>query len=62
MTEKFIDRIRKEHIVDTCKYRYRLRNTPEYSRIERIPREYVGTTVALEPWEVVKTLYTVQED
>lgn len=53
MTKAFLDRIKREGIVDTTKYRYVIDgNTGD---IKRIPISYLSTTKALDndSWEIV---------
>lgn len=54
MTKQFEERVIKERIVDTKQYRYRLHETIEFRRIERIEIDKLGTTAAYTDWEVVK--------
>lgn len=53
MKKDFIEKLRKEGIVDTKTYRYNLIDTGHGIYIERIRREYLGTTAAINGWEVV---------
>lgn len=53
MTEKFRKRVLNEIIVDTKKYRYINEKTMENDIIKRCPIKYIGTTKALDPWEII---------
>ena len=59
MKKEFIQKIIREGIVDTEKYRYtsHLVNGSEeqYTEIRCLPIADLDTTAALEPWEVVWT-------
>lgn len=49
MKKEFIERVIREGIVDTRKYRY-IMKAP---KILRLPRIYLDTTKAIDEWEVV---------
>lgn len=51
MNKKFIERVEREIMVDTKKYRYVLNRND--GSIERLPIEYLDTTRALDEWEKV---------
>lgn len=53
MTYRFIERVIKESIVDTRKYRYIVKD----GNIMRLPINYLDTTAVIDGWEVVYTLY-----
>lgn len=57
MKKSFIEKVIREGIVDTKKYRYVFRieyGTEEQKAvIERIPINYLDTTAVFEPWERV---------
>lgn len=62
MKKAFINRVKREKIVDTRNYRYHLKINDYYDDelsahrdlyIERLPIGDLGTTAALEPWEVI---------
>ena len=51
---KFLERVKREGIVDTRKYRYVVDSA--HGVIKRLPIEYLDTTLALTEWEVVANL------
>lgn len=61
LKKDFVDKLRKEGFVDTKKYRYNLIDTGHGIYIERIRREYLGKTAAIDGWEIVHDERTVQE-
>lgn len=54
MTNTMIDRIIREGIVDTRRYRYTTRETQTALEIIRLPIAALGTTAAIDGWEIVK--------
>ena len=61
MKRGFIERVIRERIVDTRKYRYISESTfAEGLVIRRIPLEYLNTTRALNSWESVRSNKEVQ--
>lgn len=52
MKKTFIERVIRESIVDTRKYRYIVKD----GKIMRLPIKDLGTTVAINGWEDVYTL------
>ncbi len=70
MKKEFIDRITRERIVDTRKYRYVIKEcynaTEQWAEIRRLPLEDLDTTAAIDGWETVKvigkTYYFPNED
>ena len=56
MTNKFIDKVIREGIVDTKNYRYAYRVDKTRAVVERFPIKQLDTTAALEPWEVVDVI------
>ena len=54
MKKAFIDRIKREYIVDTRKYRYRGWASPTGEFIiQRVLIEYLDTTAAIDGWKTV---------
>lgn len=53
----FRKRILDERRVETRKYRYIIAQEGEQVVIERLPLELIGTTKALDSWEIVEILY-----
>lgn len=51
---KFLERVKREGIVDTRKYRYVVDHAQ--GLIKRLPIEYLDTTLALTEWQVVTIL------
>lgn len=58
MKKEFLERVRRERVVDTRKYRYVLDTDIRLERplIKRLPIEELDTTAAIDGWEVVKEL------
>lgn len=58
MKKEFWEKVRRERIVDTRKYRYVLDTDIRLERplIKRLPIEDLETTAAIDGWEVVKEL------
>lgn len=56
MTKAFENRIIREGIVDTRKYRYVTRDYQDTIAIYRLPLELLDTTAAIDGWELVKIL------
>ena len=57
MTKAFMERVKNERVVDTRKYRYILDGTVGKTPcIKRLPISDLGTTAAIDGWEVVTTL------
>lgn len=54
MTKEFEKRVIREGVVDTKKYRYVYESETEGVYIIRLERKYLGTTVAIDGWEMVK--------
>lgn len=58
MNQAFRERIMREGIVDTKKYRYatkeRRNDRIQFIEIRRIPIEYLDTTASLSEWELVE--------
>lgn len=55
MTKQFIDRVFRERIVDTSKYRYCAKEISGSLTIIRLPIADLDTTAAIDGWETVKT-------
>ena len=53
MKKEFIERVIREYIVDTRKYRYIYQIDGDVARIKRIERFLLGTIAAYDRWEVV---------
>lgn len=53
MTVEFIRKIMEERIVDTKKYRYVAEDCGRVLQIKRLPITALGTTQALDGWEVL---------
>lgn len=53
MRKDFIEKIKKEHIIDTKKYRYVFEGTWDYAYIKRLPIKYLDTTRAINDWETI---------
>ena len=51
---KFLEKVKRDGIVDTRKYRYVVDSAQGV--IKRLPIEYLDTTLALTEWEVVDNL------
>ena len=58
MKKEFWERVKRERIVDTKKYRYVLDTDIRLERplIKRLPIEDLDTTAAIDGWEVEKEL------
>ena len=56
MKKIFENKVIRNGIVDTKKYRYILRTTLYGGVIERIPIEYLDTTMVINGWEIVKVI------
>ena len=58
MKKEFWERVKRERIVDTKKYRYVLDTDIRLERplIKRLPIEELDTTAAIDGWEDVKEL------
>ena len=58
MKKEFWERVKRERIVDTRKYRYIIDEDIRLERplIKRLPIEDLDTTSAIDGWEVVKEL------
>lgn len=56
MTTKFENRIIREGIVDTRKYRYVCNDYSDRREIKRLPIEDLDTTAAIDGWETVKVV------
>lgn len=56
MKKRFENKVIRHGMVDTKKYRYILRTTFNGDVIERIPIEYLDTTMAINGWEIVKVI------
>ena len=54
MTKAFEERVKREGIVDTTKYRYVYKVLANRAYIERVEIEKLGTTEAINGWEIVK--------
>lgn len=54
MKKEFIEKVIREGIVDTKKYRYIYDPICEVAYIKRLKRSLLGTTAAYSGWEVVK--------
>lgn len=50
---EFFERVMRENIVDTNKYRYTVKRIPGMAIIRRIPIQYLDTTLALTEWESI---------
>ena len=57
MKKEFIEKVKREQIVDTKNYRYRVQDwngtRTQKLQILRLPIEDLGTTAAIDGWEVV---------
>lgn len=58
VSNKFVERVISERIVDTRRYRYIIREhlSNGYAEILRIHLDCLGTTNSINDWEVVKIL------
>ena len=54
MKKEFFDKIIKNGVVDTKKYRYVYGVSAEKAEIRRIAIDLLDTTVTIDGWEVVK--------
>lgn len=57
MKKEFIDRVLKEGVVDTARYRYKLVETDCKAEIVRLPIDLIETTAAIDGWETVQTVW-----
>lgn len=53
MTIQFLERVRRERIVETRKYRYLLHSDFVYDKIIRLPLSLLGTTCEMSDWQTV---------
>ena len=53
MNKQFIEKVKREGIVDTKNYRYICKAFADHVEIRRIRLEYIDTTAALTEWETV---------
>ena len=53
LSKEFIAKVIRESIVDTRKYRYVHKEYCYHECIMRLPIEYLGTTKAIDGWEIV---------
>lgn len=56
MTTNFEQRVIREGIVDTRKYRYICKDYADRREIKRLPIDDLDTTAALDGWETVKVI------
>ena len=56
MKKEFVEKVMRELIVDTRKYRYICADCCDHSEIRRLPLEYLDTTAALDVWETVQII------
>lgn len=60
MTKEFAEKVMRERIVDTKKYRYTVKecheNNSQWAEIRRLPIEKLDTTAAIGEWETVKII------
>lgn len=60
MTKEFVERVMKERIVDTEKYRYMVtechNSERQWAEIRRLPLDELDTTAAVDGWETVKVI------
>lgn len=56
MTEKFENRVIREGIVDTAKYRYYCKDYIDRREIQRLPLTDLDTVAAINGWEIVKVI------
>lgn len=54
MKKKFIEKVIREEVVDTWKYRYIYYIGWDVACIKRLERCLLGTTAAIDGWETVK--------
>lgn len=55
MKKKFLERVMRERMVDTRKYRYLFATKNGKAEVIRLPLEDLDTTAALNDWETVWT-------
>ncbi len=53
MNKDFYNKVIKNGIVDTKKYRYKLKEYADHANIERIDIKEINTTTVYTDWEVV---------
>ena len=53
MRKEFIERVKREGLVDTNKYRYQYQADNDGQRILRLPIDSLDTTSAINGWEKV---------
>ena len=56
MKKEFVEKVMRELIVDTRKYRYIFADCCDRSEIRRLPLEYLDRTAALDGWETVQII------
>lgn len=60
LSKAFIERVRKEYIVDTRKYRYVTKECNDiehqWLEIRRLPISALDTTAAIDGWETVEVI------
>ncbi len=60
LSKAFIERVKKEYIVDTRKYRYTTKEcydaTHQWLEIRRLPISALDTTAAIDGWETVEVI------
>ena len=56
MKKEFIEKVIRERCVDTAKYRYAVKEYPDHMDIVRLPLVDLGTTAAIDGWEIVHTV------
>lgn len=56
MKNEFIEKIIRERIVDTAKYRYVIKECGDHAEIQRLPIKQLDTTDAIDGWSVVKVI------
>lgn len=56
MKKQFIDRVLRERIVDTAKYRYIVKEYPDRAEIQRLPITDLDTTASIDGWETVSVI------
>lgn len=62
MKKEFIDRVLKERVVDTARYRYKLVETDCKAEIVKLPIDLIETTAAIDGWETVQTVWVGDAD
>lgn len=50
---ELLQKVMKQGTIDTPKYRYRTKETPDVLLFQRIPLNYLDTTKAIDGWELV---------